>query len=359
TAPSAPAPGPDLDQARAWLAGAERPLMIAGVDAVNHDAGAAITAFARRFSVPVLTTYKGKGLMPEDDPLSLGGAGLSPRADTALMPLVEQADLILLAGYDPIEMRVGWCDPWPADKRVVAFSAVPNTHFVHPESLSFVGHVGAGLEALAQGGTPRPVWSNGAPGATRDELARLFPTDEAWGPAAIADTVCKSLPEHGIATVDTGAHRILLSQVWKAARPRGLLQSSGFCTMGPAMPQALGVKLADPDRPVVALVGDGGLEMMLGDLATARDLGLAVPIVVFADRSLALIEMKQRTSGLDNRGVDFGTTDFPAVARALGGRGVEATDRAALAAAVTEALSADRFTVIACPFDRKAYDGRF
>jgi acetolactate synthase-1/2/3 large subunit len=175
------------------------------------------------------------------------------------------------------------------------------------------------------------------------------------------EEVRRALPADGVASVDSGAHRILLSQIWRCPAPRTLLQSSGFCTMGPALPLAIGAKLAAPQRPVVAFTGDAGLEMVLGELATLRDLALALPVtvVVFVDASLALIELKQRGRGDPNRGVDFGATDFPAVAQALGGHGVAVSDRAALRAALDASLAADRFTVIAAEIGAQAYDGRF
>lgn len=129
--------------------------------------------------------------------------------------------------------------------------------------------------------------------------------------------------------------------------------------MGPALPLAIGAKLAAPERPVVAFTGDAGLEMVLGELATLRDLALPITVVVFVDASLALIELKQRRQGDPNRGVDFGATDFPALARVLGGRGVAVRDREALRAALGESLAGDRFTLIAAEIGPQAYDGRF
>ncbi len=129
--------------------------------------------------------------------------------------------------------------------------------------------------------------------------------------------------------------------------------------MGCALPLAIGAKLAAPETPVVAFTGDAGLEMVLGELATLRDLKLPVVVVVFVDASLALIEIKQRGAGLANAGVDFGETDFAAVAQALGGRGVDVTNRAELRQAVEAGLEAETFTVIAAHIDRGAYDGRF
>jgi acetolactate synthase-1/2/3 large subunit len=128
--------------------------------------------------------------------------------------------------------------------------------------------------------------------------------------------------------------------------------------MGCAVPLAIGAKIAEPDRPVVAFTGDGGLDMVMGELATARDLKLPVMIVVFADTSLALIEMKQRAMGFSNAGVDFAGTDYAQVARALGGEGHLCRSRAELEAALAQTLKSDRFSVVSCVFPRSAYDGR-
>jgi acetolactate synthase-1/2/3 large subunit len=272
-APAAPAAGAALTAARERLAAARRPLMMAGPEVLVQGTESALAAFARDFRVPVITTYKAKGVVPEDEPLALGAAGLSPLADQHLMPLVETADLILLAGYDPIEMRHGWCDRWDPDETpVIEFTAAPNPHGVHRASHSFVGHIGAGLDALRDGIEARETWSNGAPAAARRALAAAFSAAEDWGPAAIVDEVRAVLPADGVATVDSGAHRILLSQIWRCPRPRTLLQSSALGTMGCALPLAIGAKLAAPERPVVAFTGDAGLEMVLGELATLRDL---------------------------------------------------------------------------------------
>ena len=359
TAPIGPAESPELEQARAWLAEAERPIMITGLDVLAQKAGETVRGFARDFGVPVISSYKAKGVLPEDDALSLGGAGLSPTADKQLLPLIKSADLILLAGYDPIEMRTGWRNIWdPASQRVIDFAAAPNRHYMHQAGLSFVGNVGAGLEALRDGIKARPTWPDATPTTVKERLAAAFNQNEAWGPAAITQTVRAALPRDGIATVDSGAHRILLSQVWECYSDRGLLQSTGLCTMGCALPLAMGAKLAAPERAVVAFTGDAGLEMVLGELATLRDLKLPVAIVVFVDASLALIELKQRAMGYQNSGVDFQTTDFAAVAEALGGNGVTVASRDTLTTALNDAFAADSFTIIACTIDPKAYDGR-
>ncbi len=351
--------GADLDLARDWLAGAKRPVIVAGLDVLKDGSADMLAAFAADFQVPVITTYKAKGVLPEDHPLSLGGAGLSPLADKHLLPFLDAADLILLVGYDPIEMRTGWRDVWnPETKRVIDIHAAPNHHYMHQASLSFVADTGATLRAISTGLEPNATWVDGEIPALKTALANAFPKDEPWGPAAVIDTCRTVLPNDTIATVDSGAHRILLSQMWTCTSPRTLLQSSGLCTMGCAVPLAMGAKIAAPDRPVVSFSGDAGLLMVAGELSTAAELGQNTIFVVFVDTSLALIELKQRQRQMVNKGVDFGLHDFAAIARAFGGNGVTVRDRDGLTTALTDALAADKFTLIAAEIDRQAYDGR-
>lgn len=357
---SAVAPqGRDLALARDWLAGAERPIAIVGLDMLSETSVCLLRAFLELFSIPFVTTYKAKGVIAENHPLCLGAAGLSPLADGHLLPLVKAADLVLCIGYDPIEMRSGWRDVWaPERQHVIDIAPVVNDHYMHQAGLSFVADPGTTLEALAQGGRARATWPCGEPALTRAALAASFPTDDVWGPAAVIAEARAVLPQDTLATADSGAHRILLSQMWRTFEPRGLVQSSGLCTMGCALPLAIGRKLVAPERPVVCFSGDAGFLMCVGELASAAEHDTPVICIVFVDSSLALIEKKQRERQMANRGVDFTRQDFAAIGRAFGGNGVSVSSRPELRAALADALVSDRFTVIAAEISRSAYDGR-
>jgi acetolactate synthase I/II/III large subunit len=347
----------DLATALTALAAARNPLAIAGVDAVNEGAGPAITAFCREHGIPLVTTYKGKGLMPETDPLSLGGAGLSPRADRLLMPLIAQADVILLLGYDPIEMRIGWRNPWHADQTVIEVTPGLRSHGMHRVDVTLLGHHATTLKALKHASPAR--WTAGQIAATRSALADTFAGPSGWGPHAVFRTLRNVLPPETIATADSGAHRILVSQMWTSFAPRQMFQSTALCTMACALPLAAGAKIGRPDLPVIAFMGDAGLEMGAGELATLRDLRLPVILCVLVDESLALIELKQRSSQRRNLGVDFGGTDFPALAQAFGGVGVWVDDADTLRAQASAALQRDTFTLIAARIAKGSYDGAF
>lgn len=358
-APGLPAPA-DLDRARARLAAARRPIVLAGVDAVNHHAGAALQSFIEALGAPLITSYKAKGLVDERHPLVLGGAGLSPKADRLLLPALAEADCIVLAGYDPIEMRINWRDPFPAGVPVIDISATLPQHQMHRADLALVGDVGLVLSALKPAAGLSRAAGEARAQPLREALAAAFPDAPDWGPHAVFHTIRALAPENTLSSADSGAHRILLSQIWRCHAPRDLVQSSALCTMGCALPLALGMQMAEPDRPVIAFVGDAGLEMGIGELATARDLGLPVIVVVLQDERLALIDLKQRASGRKEAGVRFGGTDFAAVAAAFGGAGVTVESREALADAFAAGLARrDRFSLIAARIAPDAYQGAF
>lgn len=358
---SAPSEGKDLETALEMFSKAERPIAIAGVDAVNEGASAAISAFCRKYRIPLVTSYKGKGLLDENDPLALGGAGLSPKADGHLLPLINKSDCILLLGYDPIEMRINWREPWAKDAFVIDITPVLRTHGMHSVTATLRSAVTPVLDRLGEARNPdQASWEDGAPEAVRKDLDTAFaPEGDGWGPGTVFHALRDVMPADTVATADSGAHRILVSQIWRCPMPRQMLQSSALCTMGCAVPLAMGHRLVEGVSPVIAFVGDAGLEMCLGELSTLRDLGIPVIVCVLVDTSLALIELKQRGSQRPNVGVDFGETDFPAVARAYGGHGVWIENAEDLKREARDALNRDGFTLLACRIPRRAYDGAF
>ncbi|MEM1416435.1 MAG: thiamine pyrophosphate-binding protein, partial [Myxococcota bacterium] len=270
TAPASPVGSEVFADARAKLEAATRPLVLVGLE-LAHAAGAAVVRRAadRLGGAPFLTTYKAKGALPEDDPMALGAAGLSPKADALLQPLVRRADVVVLAGYDPIEMRRSWCDPFGEDATVIELARTPNDHDVHQATHAFACDPVTGLDALTEGlAFERSVWPTGEPARVRAALLEAFrppaiETEGVLSPGRAIDAIARATPDHAVVTVDTGAHRILLCEQWRFSSAGRLYQSNGSCTMACAVPLALGAKLAEPNTPVLAVVGDGGLELAL------------------------------------------------------------------------------------------------
>ncbi len=341
------------------LTNSQRPLVIAGFEAAREGAGAAVHTLCKRLQAPLITTYKAKGLVDETQDLCLGGAGLSPLADRSLLKVVRRADLVLLVGYDPIEMRPGWLEPFGSQQTVVEICAHPYDHAMHRCDHRLLGPIADSIDALAQAVAPgQRRWRQGEPEAARQCLMNSFGSPHDWGPHAVIEVLQDVLHEDALVTVDSGAHRILLSQKFKVRRPLGLLQSAGFCTMGVAVPLAAGAKAAAPHRTIVAIVGDGGLEMGLGELATLRDEGLNIVVVVIQDESLALIELKQKNMNYERSGVGLGKTRFEDIATAFGGHGVRVAARDAFAEELARATQREQFSLIVCQVEASDYVDR-
>lgn len=350
----------DLMQMRKSLENAKKPVILVGLDAVNGDAGAQVLQMAECLGAPVITTYKAKGIIPERHSLSLGGAGLSPKADGILLPLITEADVVLAVGYDPIEMRVGWQNLWdPERQTVIDITAEPNHHYMHQSTYQITGDPRACLDALYEGLKPLATWLNDEPAKVKQALSDAFAPQQNWGPSQAMSILREELPQDVLASADSGAHRILLSQIWDCETPRALVQSSGLCTMGCAIPLAMGMEIADPDKRCVSFSGDAGFLMAAGEMATVAELGLRTIFVVFVDASLALIEMKQRERQLPNAGVDFGHHDFAAIGRAFGGTGYTVRNPNQLREAISQAIAGDVFSIIAVEIPKGSYDGTF
>ena len=143
--------------------------------------------------------------------------------------------------------------------------------------------------------------------------------------------------------------------MWQCYEPRRLLQSNGLGSMGYALPAAIAAKLLFRDRPVLAMMGEAGLDMVIGELALLKEHKLAVTLVVFRDDTLSLIKLKQERMKLPETGVVTGSPDYALLARAYGGNGVVVESVDALAAAAREALQAETFTLIEARIDPAEY----
>ncbi|WP_165943363.1 thiamine pyrophosphate-binding protein [Roseicella aquatilis] len=337
-APGAPPAGPALDAARRLLAEARRPVLVAGLEAAEPAACAALRALAERLGGPVLVTYKAKGVLPDEHPL-FGGVFTGGEAEA---PLLREADLILLAGADPVEFIP---QPWRYAAPVIDLGTAPRPLHYRAPAAALYGPLAPALGALAED-VARSAWDHGTiaeqRAAWRARLANA-PGNGGVSPQAVvtvAAEACRAAGRDPRVTVDAGAHMFPCTSFWPARRPGDLLISNGLATMGFALPAGIAAALHDPTRGALAFTGDGGLLMALGELATAAALGVKLTIVVFNDAALSLIDIKKGGRDLPEDALAGPTADFAGVMRALGGIGLRAADEAGYRAALTEALAA-------------------
>lgn len=348
------APPPDaaaVASAMALLRAAERPVIVAGLEA--RDAAPSLRALARALGAPVLLTYKAKGVVADDDPLF---AGIFT-GGAAEAPLVDQADAILLAGADPVELIL---QPWRYPVPVIDVARFRRpVHYTDP-SVVIEGAIALALEALATAARST-AWSPAAIAAARTAWLGALANpgaDDRVGPERVVTLAAEACARAGIhprVTVDAGAHMFSATSFWPCRAPNDLLISNGLASMGFALPAAIAAALADPERRALAFTGDGGLLMCLGELATAASAGARIVVIVFNDGSLSLIDLKKGRRALPPDSVGWAHPGFAEAARGLGCAGFTVTTVAEYRAALDAALAAPGPALIDVRIDAAGY----
>ncbi len=345
-----PRPDPAAIAAAAeLLGGAERPFIVAGGGAV--DASAQVTALAELLGAPVATTVNGKGVLDEAHPLSVG-ASVRLRA---LQSAVAESDALLVVGSelgdsDLWEGRIGAravvridIEEGQLQKNCAADITVLGDAARSVETIT-ARIADAGIARIAGAGDAQAAYSRAA------DLRRAC-EEEARGEAGvyaeINEAARAALPAAGILTGDSSQVTYLGSvHHFPVPAPRRFCYMAGFATLGYGLPAGIGASLAAPERPVVTMLGDGAFMFSVQELATAVELGLSLPIVVVDSGGYAEIKGQEAIRGIAPIGVDLHVPDLAPMAVAFGAHGVRTSDPAALTDLVTQALSADRPTVI-------------
>ena len=354
---SANLPGADVTRV---LAGMRRPVLLAGAGAVRGVAGAELAALASSAGIPVIVGAMAKGVIPEEHPY-FGGV-LDMAGHRVIWDLLASADLIITAGFDPVELITPWRLPVP----VLHVDAVPNADQILRADHEIVGHIGTALTWVREHAGPGPRWSEAEVAAHRAALRAAWQAgyDPAvLNPSEVVEITRSATPAGTVVTADVGSHKIMTGQAWTAHAPRQALITNGLSAMGFGLPAAIGasVALGSPGGPVVSLCGDGGFAMTATELSVAASLQLPMVVVVFADGNLNRIVLHQQQAGLPLTGTAVPPADIPALAEALGCDGVRVSSATGLEKALSGAFAAGRTRplVIEARIGTSQYDAQF
>jgi len=281
-----------------------RPLLVTGLSYTRCAAGNCLLQFVERQKLPFVTTLHGKGFLPESHGNFAGVIGRARRTD--VKKFTDQADLILGVGYDPIESNY---EEWT--RAGVAIVHIDSEAAEQGASLNLVwnepGDLNRAIATLAAIPSTANDWSADQIHAHRTAFDRaLRPPSENFVAHQALDILREILPSDGILAYDVGAHTHQIASQWRTDVARTLLATNGWSSMGYGMPAAFAAKLVHPDRAVVCVVGDGGFQMSAGELALARRLNLALPVIVLNDGWLGLMKVKQEKRNYPLSGVRLG-----------------------------------------------------
>ena len=345
-----PAPA-DVKAVATVLENAERPVLVAGGGVAISQACNALRVFAERLQIPVATTISGKGVFPDEHPLSAGVMGGQYGSEGANQ-VVAAADMVFLVGMKSSQqVTSAWTQP-SRSQRVVHLDVDPaEISKIFPVEAGMVADAQAGLEALvAACADVRPERS--------DWLSQVSTYKKQWHDvihAEMEDAATPIRPQHLMAQIqarlkpeDIVVSDASFSVGWVGTYLRALrggqrfLFPRGLATMGFGVPAAIGARYAQPEGKVVVVVGDGSVTYAIGELAALAKYGLEIVVVVLNNSCLGYSKISEMLnySG-DYEEVDFPDTDFALIAQGFGCEGLAVKEPNELAPALEAAFAAE------------------
>ncbi len=331
-----------LQRAIEAIDAAEDPLIIAGFGAYND--GELVLDLARRIQAPILTTYRAKGILPEDNEWVVGilGSVGSPQA----RELANGADLLITLGVGFSKLTAV-----PTDKPLVQVDINPVRLGKGSKGVPLWGNCRLVIPRLTAGVAPRPE---------KDVLSRIDRMKRAWAdllereadpdavpirPPYIMKVLSETVPPDAVITVDVGENHWWFGRNFRMKRQR-FTMSGYLATMGYGFPAAIAAKLAYPEKTVFCICGDGGFSMAMADFVTAVKYDLPMVIVVLNNHELAMIQVEQKLEHYPGFGTELTNPDFAAYAENCGGAGIRVERPAELRGAVLEAIRLNRPVIV-------------
>jgi acetolactate synthase I/II/III large subunit len=349
---SAPSPS-QVSRAAKVLEAAKSPIVLAGHGAARENAQDALIRFSEHLHIPVATTFMGKGVFPDMHPNALGTVGFMHHDYVNFG--FDLADVLVCVGYDLQEFDPVRINP-NADKKIIhisSYAAEVDAHY--PVAVGIESNLSMALDELAKG-----VRSKEEVKAENRKIVDLLRAELDEGarddsfpvkPQRIVSDTRLALGDSDIVLVDTGALKMWMARLYPTFKPNTCLISNGLSTMAFALPGAIAVKLAYPERKVLAAAGDGGFLMLGSELETAVREHVPIVVLIWEDQAYGLIKWKMDLELGHHSSVDFQNANFVKYAESFGAKGYRISHADELLPTLKSALEDDAVSVIACPVD--------
>ncbi|MGE6258190.1 acetolactate synthase large subunit [Heyndrickxia sporothermodurans] len=326
---------------------AKKPLILVGNGVIRDGASEALRKFAEEKNIAVVNTFMSKGILPSNHPLTLYTVGM--QAKDYVLCGFDQADLIITIGYDFVEYLPKYWNDETLNPIIHIDSLPAEVDEYYPLVSELVGNTKETIEALSNHVENKELWT-GVKKLKSQLVEKLHTSDDVSGspikPQRIIADIKKAEKGEAIIISDVGAHKLWVARLYQPEKPNHTIISNGWASMGIAVPGAIAAKLVFPNKPVIAITGDGGFLMNGVELATAKRLGTPIVVVIFHDSKYGLIEWKQMNKFNRTNDIAFTNPDFLEFAKSFGVKGIKVKHSDELLPALEEALHCTEIVLI-------------
>ena len=341
-----------IKDAASVINNAKRPVIISGFGAIGQ--GIKLLQLAKKISSPIATTFRGKGVIDEDNELYVGSHGTI--GSTAAARLVRESDLLIVIGSSFSDMTQ------IPQKRIIQIDMDPMMIAKnYPVEVGLWGNSAELIPKLTEAVKKKP---------NTEYLAEVTRLKGEWvsqlvieadasrtpiRPQYIIKVLNDRISSDAVISLDVGENSWWFGRNFWMKQTQKMVMSGYLASMGAGLPGAMAAQIAYPDKQVVCITGDGGFSMVMGDFLTAVKYELPVKVILFNNKQLGMIMQEQKVENYHNWQTDLCNCDFAEFARNCGGIGIKVTDPKELDRSIENALSSDKPVIVDIDTDPRRF----
>lgn len=349
-------PGPDpkaISSAVELIKKAKSPVILVAAGANRKLIRKHLQAFIEKTGIPFAATQMGKGVISETSDLYLGTTALS--SGDYIHESLNKSDCVIVIGHEITEKPPVILT---SDERAVIHVNFSEAQIdeVYIPTLEVLGDASHSLWAMGEQIKKESHWDFSYFHELKNKLRKSLEvkTDSdsfPIKPQRLVHELRKAMPSDGILTLDNGMYKLWIARNYNALEQNTVLLDNALATMGAGLPSAIAAKLINPDKKVLAVVGDGGLMMSSQEIETAKRLGLSLVVLIINDSGFGMIKWKQKSSNFDDFALNFDNPDFVKLAESFGVNGLRVNSASELSDVLYKAINSEGVYLIDCPID--------
>lgn len=341
-----------IEKAAKKISSSQRPVIIAGFGAMGQ--GEILLKIAQKIKAPIVTTFRGKGVVDENENLYVGSHG--GIGSTCASQLVQNSDLLIVIGSSYSDMtQIPYKKTIQIDKDPMMIGRR------YSVEVGLLGDISVILPALNDKlvSIDRPEYENEIQ-SLKNEWFKLIDNEidskaSPIRPQYIMKVLNDKIDQDGIIALDVGEHAWWFGRNFLMKKTQKMVMSGSLATMGFGLPAALAAQIAYPELQIVCITGDGGFSMVMADFLTAVKYNLPIKVFIFNNNQLGMIQQEQKVEGYPNWQTELLNCDFASFAEICGGKGIKITDPQELPEKVEEALSMKVPTIVDIQTDPRRF----